>query len=148
MEPMYWLILFVILLVVELLTMGLTTIWFAGGAIAAMAVNLLGVNIWVQIAVFLAVSFVLLLFTRPFAAKYINRGHVKTNADELIGMEAVVEDTINNLKGTGAVVVNGLVWTARTNGEQEEIAKGSIAEICAIEGVKLIVKEKEKKNGR
>lgn len=145
MEPMYWLIFFIVLLVIELLTMGLTTIWFAGGAIVAMAVNLMGGNIWVQIAVFLAVSFVLLLFTRPVAAKYVNRRCVKTNADDLIGREAVVQETVNNLEGTGKVLVRGLEWTARSEDEKKVIDKGSIVVILAIEGVKLIIEEKETK---
>lgn len=145
MEAMHWLLLFILFLIIELLTMGLTTIWFAGGAIAAMAVNLLGGNIWAQIIVFLAVSFVLLLFTRPFAAKYINRGHIKTNADDLVGREAVVQETIDNLAGTGKALVNGLEWTARAKEKDKIIEKGSIVEILAIEGVKIIVKEKETK---
>lgn len=145
MEPMHWLLLFILFLIIELLTVGLTTIWFAGGAVAAMAVNLLGGNIWAQIIVFLAVSFVLLLFTRPFAARYINRGHVKTNVDDLVGKEAVVQETIDNLAGTGKALVNGMEWTARANEKNNIIEKGSIVEILRIEGVKIIVKEKETK---
>lgn len=143
MEPIYWLILFVVLLVIEFLTMGLTTIWFAGGSIVAMVVNMLGGNIWIQLIAFLAVSFLLLVFTRPFAARYINRGRVRTNADELIGADAVVTETINNLRSTGKVQVNGLEWTARSKKAEVIIENGKIVEILSIEGVKLIVKEKE-----
>lgn len=143
MEPVYWLILFAVLLVIEFLTMGLTTIWFAGGAIAAMAANMLGGNIWVQMITFLAVSFLLLVFTRPFAAKYVNRGRVRTNIDELIGMEAVVTETINNIRSSGKVQVNGLEWTARSKKAETVIETDKVVEILSIEGVKLIVKEKE-----
>lgn len=142
MEPVYWLILFIILLIIELLTMGLTTIWFAGGAMAAMAANLLGGNIWVQLIVFLVISFALLMFTRPFAARYINGGRVKTNLDELIGKEAVVIEPIDNLNGTGKVMLKGLEWTARAEKTDMIIEKEHIVDILKIEGVKLIVKEK------
>lgn len=143
MNPVYWLILFVILLVIEVLTMGLTTIWFAGGAIVGMVVSTLGGNIWVQMIAFLAVSFLLLIFTRPFAARYINRGRVRTNVDELIGAEAIVTEQISNLGGTGKVQVNGLEWTARCKQAETVIKNGKTVEILSIEGVKLIVKERE-----
>lgn len=143
MEPIYWLILFAVLLILEFLTMGLTTIWFAGGAIAAMVAALAGTNHWIQWIVFLAVSFLMLLVTRPFAAKYINGHHVRTNAEELIGENAVVTETIDNLKNTGKAQVNGLEWTARAERGGCLIENGKIVKILAIEGVKLIVKEKE-----
>lgn len=144
MEPVYWLILFLLLLVIEVLTMGLTTIWFAGGAVVAMVINMLGGNIWIQMIAFLAVSFLLLIFTRPFAARYVNRGRVNTNVDELIGAEAVVTETIDNLKSTGTVRINGLEWTARSKDVSVLIENGTTVEILSVEGVKLIVKEKEK----
>lgn len=144
MEPVYWLILFLLLIVIEVLTMGLTTIWFAGGAVVAMVINMLGGNIWIQMIAFLAVSFLLLIFTRPFAARYVNRGRVNTNVDELIGAEAVVTETIDNLKSTGTVRINGLEWTARSKDVSVLIENGTTVEILSVEGVKLIVKEKEK----
>lgn len=143
MEPVYWLILFVLLLVIEFVTMGLTTIWFAGGAVAAMVVNMLGGNIWLQCAVFLAVSFLLLLFTRPFAARYVNRGHVATNVDELIGQTAFVTEKIDNLQNTGKVQVRGQEWTARMADGCGAADIDQTVKITAIEGVKLIVKAKE-----
>lgn len=144
MGPVYWLGLFILLLVIELFTMGLTTIWFAGGAIAAMAANMLGANIWLQCGIFLAVSFLLLLFTRPFAVRYVNRRHVRTNVDELIGKEAYVTERIDNLHSTGKAQLNGLEWTARTASDAGQIEAGKTVTVSAIEGVKLIVKEKEK----
>lgn len=144
MTPLYWLIIFVILLVMELQTMGLTTIWFAGGALVAMVLCLLGLGFWPQMIAFVAVSALLLIFTRPFAVKYINRDHVSTNVDELIGKEAIVLEDIENLQSRGRVQVNGMEWTARSAEPDRCIAKGETVEICRIEGVKLIVKEKEK----
>lgn len=144
-EPIHWLIAFVVLLAIEIATMGLTTIWFAGGAIAGFAVNLLGGNIWIQIIAFLAVSFLMLVFTRPFAMKYINKGRTKTNVDELIGKCAVVTEPIDNLNSTGKVKLKGMDWTARTKEGLTVIPKGNQVEILSVEGVKLIVQEKEKK---
>lgn len=141
-EPYYWLIAFAILLVIEIATMGLTTIWFAGGTIAAFVANLLGGNVWIQIIAFLAVSFLLLIFTRPVAVRYINKGRTKTNVDELIGESAVVMETIDNLEGTGQAKLKGMDWTARADQGQGTIEKGATVEVVAIEGVKLIVKRK------
>ena len=52
-EAIVWLALFVILLIVELLTVGLTSIWFAGGALAALVLELLGVDLIWQIGAFI-----------------------------------------------------------------------------------------------
>lgn len=144
MQPVYWMIFFVVLLVIELFTMGLTTIWFAGGAIAGLIANICGFGFWTQMIVFVAVSFLLLVFTRPFAVKYINRKHVSTNAEDLIGRDAVVMEEIDNLQGCGKVQVRGMEWTARSETESQVIEKGKTVEISRIEGVKLIVKEKER----
>ena len=143
MLPVYWMILFILLLVIELLTMGLTTVWFAGGALAGLIANVCGLDFWPQMMAFVAVSFLLLFFTRPFAVKYVNKGHVSTNVDELIGMEGVVLEEIDNIRATGKAMVRGMEWTARAQNQEERIAKDKIVEVCAIEGVKLIVKEKE-----
>ena len=139
----YWLLLFIALIVIEIITLGLTTIWFAGGALAGLIANVCGLSFWPQMMAFVAVSFLLLFFTRPFAVKYVNKGHVSTNVDELIGMEGVVLEEIDNLKSTGKVQVRGMEWTARSQDQDKRIEKDKIVEICAIEGVKLIVKEKE-----
>lgn len=141
--PVHWMILFVALLGIELLTMGLTTVWFAGGAIAGLIANMCGAGFWTQMIAFVAVSFLLLFVTRPFAVKYVNKEHVSTNVDELIGMEALVLEDIDNLKSAGKVQVRGMEWTARSKEQKTTIAKDQIVEICAVEGVKLIVKEKE-----
>ena len=85
MEPIYWLMLFVVLLGIEILTMGLTTIWFAGGALAAFLISLIGCPVWLQAVVFIAVSLILLLVTRPFEIRYLNQKTEKTNVDSLIG---------------------------------------------------------------
>ncbi|MCR5784179.1 MAG: NfeD family protein [Eubacterium sp.] len=140
---MTWLILFVIFLIIELVTMGLTTIWFAGGALVAFIAGEIGADLIVQIVAFFAVSIVLLIFTRPLAAKYFNKGRVKTNAESLIGQTALVTEEIDNLKATGKAVVQGMEWTARAENDEEIIGYGTKIKINAIQGVKLIVVKKE-----
>ncbi|NBH98861.1 NfeD family protein [Hominisplanchenecus murintestinalis] len=140
-ELIFWLVLLVVLLVIELATLGLTTIWFAGGAAAAFVASILGAGLVVQIVVFLAVSILLLVFTRPFAAKYINKNRVRTNVDSLLGQKAVVTQDIDNLAGTGEARVDGKVWMARTENDGEQIVCGTTVTILGVSGVKLIVEK-------
>ena len=146
MSAIYWLIGMLILLVIEIVTLGLTTIWFAGGCLAAFVAALAGGGLAVQLIVFFVVSLVLLFVTRPIAVKYFNRGRTRTNADSLIGQRAVVTKAIDNLKAEGEAEVNGQVWTARSLNEDVVIPEGAIVDICRISGVKLIVKEKMEDN--
>ena len=139
MTSIYWLVAFVILVGIEVATMALTTIWFAGGAFVAFLLSLFGVGIEIQLAVFVVVSFLLLFLTRPFAAKYVNSNTVKTNADSLIGKEARITGEVNNDLGTGTAVVNGQEWTARSADASKIYEEGTKVWIKAIQGVKLIV---------
>ena len=109
-----WLAVFVLLIVIELATMGLTTIWFAGGAVAGFIASMLGANVVIQAVAFFVVSIVLLIFTRPFAVRYINSNKTKTNIDGLIGQEALVLEEINNIRETGCARLEGKEWTARS----------------------------------
>ena len=140
MTSTYWLIAFVILVVIEAATLALTTVWFAGGAIAAFLLSLAGAGTNAQLSVFAVVSFVLLFFTRPWAMRHVNSHATKTNADSLIGRQARVTEEINNLSGTGSAVINGLEWTARSEKDDSVYPVDAVVEICAIRGVKLIVK--------
>ncbi|MCJ7846555.1 NfeD family protein [Blautia sp. NSJ-175] len=137
-----WLILLGVLLVVEIITLGLTTIWFAGGALAAFLAALAGGPLWLQIILFFAISILLLIFTRPIAIKYMNKNVSKTNVDSLPGEKAVVIKTIDNLRGTGQAVVNGLEWSAKSK-DETIIDEGKVVRIVAVEGVKLIVEEEK-----
>lgn len=142
MIPVYWLIAFVILTLIEIATMALTTVWFAGGAFAAFLVSLVGAGIEVQLAAFLIISFLLLFLTRPFAIKYINSNTVKTNAEGLIGCKARVTEEINNELERGTAVIGGQEWTARSKNPDEIILVGTMVVVQDIQGVKLIVKKK------
>lgn len=140
METIIWLVIFIVMLGIEIATLGLTTIWFAGGALVATLVAAIGLPLYVQIPVFLVVSVVLLLFTRPIAQKYFNKERIKTNAESLVGQTAVVTESINNLKGMGKAVINGQEWTARSADDSAELQKETQATIVAIEGVKLVLR--------
>ena len=138
----FWLILMILLIAVEIATLGLTTIWFAGGALLALIAALFGFNTIVQVVLFCIVSGVLLFVTRPIAVKYFNKTRERTNADRLIGRTAVVTQDIDNTHGTGEVVVAGMIWTARASVENHRISKGDTVEILSISGAKLIVRKK------
>lgn len=142
MEMIFWLVLFVVLLVVEIATMGLTTVWFAGGALIAFFAAYIHLGIGLQIVLFLAVSILLLVLTRPIAVKYFNQEREKTNVDSLIGQNAVVLEEINTIKATGRVEVNGMEWSAKTE-HTEIIEVNTVVSIKGIQGVKLIVEKAE-----
>lgn len=137
-----WLLMAAIFIVVELATLGLTTIWFAGGAFVAAVASALGANLVIQIILFLAVSIVLLVMTRPIAVKHLDSKIEKTNSEALIGKTAVVTQEINNVNATGQVVINGMEWTARAKNDDDIIPVKTNVKILEISGVKLIV-EKE-----
>ena len=136
-----WLAAIVLFVVIEINTMALTTIWFAGGSVAAFLAALFGASVKIQLVLFLIISGVLLFFTRPFATKYINKGTVKTNAASLVGKKARVTADINNQLSQGAAVVGGQEWTARAEKEAEIIPVGEMVLIKEIRGVKLIVEK-------
>ena len=139
MDMIGWLVAFVILIGIEAATMALTTIWFAGGAVFAFFAAVLGFSIQTQLVVFLIVSFILLLFTRPFAMRFVNRETVKTNVDGLIGRRAKVITKIDNNEPSGATVVGGQEWTARSMDDAVTIPVGTHVVIKEVRGVKLIV---------
>lgn len=127
-----WLALIVVFAVIEGATTALTTVWFIGGALAALAAALLHAELWLQITLFFAVSVVLLAALRPLVKKYLRPRTVRTNAAGNIGREAIVTEAIDNLHETG------VEWTARS-ADGSPVAVGTVVRIDAIEGVKLIV---------
>lgn len=139
-----WLVLMAGFLIIEIVTLGLTTIWFAVGALVAFLAALAGLHLGIQIGAFVVVSVVLLFFTRPIAVKYLNSRTTKTNAEALVGRSARVTIGINNLKSEGQVVINGLEWTARSSSDTVTFKPDDYVKIVGIEGVKLIVEEQKK----
>ena len=139
-----WFILFVIFVVAEIVTAGaLVSIWFCFGALAAMFAAMAGMSFTIQMVIFIAVSVVLLIFTKPFAKKLLNGRIEATNAPALIGKYGIVTEEINNIEAAGAVKIDGKIWTARSSDEREIIKDGAEVKILDIQGVKLIVKTGE-----
>ncbi len=133
-----WLGLLIVFVVAEGISVGLTSIWFAAGALLALISALLHAPLWVQLTLFIGVSLVCLAAVRPLARRYLNSRVVPTNADRVIGSEARVTEDIDNIRGKGAVIVGGVTWTARSEGD-EPIPAGSLVRIERIEGVKVFV---------
>jgi membrane protein implicated in regulation of membrane protease activity len=134
----FWLIMFVVFLIIEGVTAGLASIWFAVGALAALISTLFGAPIGLQILWFLLVSAIVLYFIRPLAKKYVNPIRKPTNADRVLEIPSLVIEDINNLEERGTVLVDGKHWTARS-ATGDVIKKDALVRAIAIEGVKLIV---------
>ena len=138
-----WAAAIVIFGVLEAVTVQLVSIWFVIGAVAALIASLCGANFLTQVLIFVGVTIVALLLTRPLIKKRLKPKIESTNADRCIGEDALVTERIDNRAGTGLVKVGGSVWTART-------ADGAVAEpgesvkVEKIEGVKLIVSKSVK----
>lgn len=134
-----WLALLILFVVAECLTVGLVSIWFAGGSLVAMVLAMTGVGpVW-QMAAFLVVSGILVFATRPLAKKYLLNKKVKTNYQSVIGEVVKVIETIDNYNQTGVVFADGKEWTARSAENTVVIEKDSLVKVIAVEGVKLIV---------
>lgn len=133
-----WALILVLALITEGLTMGLTSVWFAVGALVALLSTIVTDNIVVQIIVFLAVSLLSLLVIRPLARRSSEQQRTATNADRVIGAEGIVGVEIDNLRAQGQVSVSGAVWSARS-ADESIIPVGTKVRILRIEGVKLIV---------
>ena len=129
---------FVVCIGLEAASMALTSIWFAGGALIACVLSIAGVNLYIQMAVFVVVSFLLLYSTRPLALRYINQKTVRTNVDALVGKKARVTAEIDNDEARGTAMVSGQEWTARS-ADGSRIPKDTMVQIQAVSGVKLIV---------
>ena len=141
MGPLIWLGIVALFLVIEAATVGLTTIWFAGGALIAAIAAWIGAGEAVQWILFIAVSLVLLIFTRPVAVRYMNKNVEKTNVERLMGQKAVVIQEIDNLNQTGLIRVGDVEWMARTKSDDVQIPEKAVVVIKEVQGVKLIVEE-------
>ena len=140
-----WLAFVILFVVAECMTVGLVSIWFAGGALVTFFVAMATETLWIQLLVFFAVSFVLLFVTRPIASKFYNSRRTKTNVDSLVGEYCKVTEAIDNFNGTGTVVLNGMDWTARSV-DDTIIEVDSKVKVCGIDGVKVLVGKVEHNN--
>lgn len=136
---LFWLVLVVALLLIEMATVTLTSIWFAAGGLIALFVAMAGGNFTFQMIAFLIAAFGMFFATKPWADKMVNAKKTRTNADRAIGEEVRVLERIDNLNQTGMVIVHGQEWTARTADDKVSIEQGELVRIVRISGVKLIV---------
>lgn len=139
MAVMIWLGIMVMLLVIEAVSVGLFTIWFAAGALAALIASALGVGVLGQITLFFIVSLALLCFTRLAAVKYINPHRIRTNYEDVVDKTVKITECVDNRKGIGTAVLNGQEWTARMQEDDLILPAGEMAKVVTIEGVKLIL---------
>ncbi len=135
----FWTIACVVFLIIEGLTMGLTTIWFSAGALVAIIVAFCGAGIEIQFAAFLMVSILLLIFTRKIFVNKLRTGSVKTNLDALIGTKALITSEIKAFE-VGKIMLNGQEWSAICENRGDSIPVGEEVEVIRIEGVKAIVR--------
>ena len=137
-QKIVWLVLLLLFAGIEAASVGLTSVWFAAGALFALIAALLGVPLWVQITLFLAVSVLCLMAVRPLARRHLNNRVEPTNADRVIGEQAQVTEDIDNIHGRGAVVIRGVAWTARSE-DGLPVPAGTLVRVLRIEGVKVFV---------
>ncbi len=135
-----WLITAVVFALFEAATVSLVCIWFAGGALVAWICALLGLNIYVQIALFIIVSAILLIATRPVVKKLLKKRGTETNLDRLIGKRVIISEKVDNIAGTGRCSIGGVSWSVRSV-DDNVIDVGKEVTIERIEGVHLLVKE-------
>ena len=135
-----WLVIAVIMLVIEIATTGLATLWFAIGAVVAMIMDLCGASVASQIIAMAAISavcfVVCMIWVKPKLESLRKKNVQKTNADRLIGREGVVIVPFNSTEGKGQVKVDGQIWSAKSG---EDYTEGTKVTVKAIEGVKLVV---------
>lgn len=134
-----WIGLIIVFAVVELATVGLTSIWFAGGALGALLGYAIGLSeIW-QFIIFVVVSLILLIFTRPLALKYFKPHLVKTNYDQVVDDNVCLTEAVDNVRDTGTAVYKGQEWRARAYDENQTFEAGTIVTVKEIRGVTLYV---------
>ena len=134
-----WLVILAVMIVLEIFSLELTTIWFGIGAIGAAIVSWMGYGIWVQLIVFAVLSVIAMAVFRPLAVKYLNKDKEKTNIDGVVGEVVVVTKEINNEMAAGEVQLNGMSWTARSQ-DGRVIPEAERVTVVSVQGVKLIVK--------
>ena len=138
MESIIWLVLMVVFLIAEALTVSMISLWFAAGAVVALLLSLLHLQVWVQVVVFFVVSGALLACLRPMVRRHVAPKIVPTNVDAIVGTRGIVTAEIDNVCAAGQVKVNGMEWSARST-TGEIIPEGTLIRVERIEGVKAFV---------
>lgn len=138
-----WLVLLILFVIVELVTIQLVAVWFCFGSLGALIAALLNLTFNWQLVIFLIISLLLIIFTRPIVKKFLMPKIIRTNYDSIIGMECIVLEDIVNIQQTGSVKVSGKIWTARSK-NNDVFKSGDLVRAVGISGVKLIIDKIEK----
>ncbi len=138
MEPIVWLVLMLVFLVLEGMTVAMVSTWFAAGALAALIASVCGAELWLQLLLFTLVSCILLALLRPLVKKYVNPRITRTNVDSVVGTTGYLLETVDNVLPSGKVKLGGMEWTARSQ-SGEPIPQGTLVKVERIEGVKVFV---------
>ena len=144
MEAIIWLVLMVVFLIAEAVTVATISLWFAAGALVALLVSLLGLQVWLQVVLFLLVSGVLLACLRPMVKRHFTPKLTRNNVDAIVGTRGMVTAEIDNVCAAGQVKLNGMEWTARSTTGQI-IPAGTLIRVDRVEGVKVFVSPAEKR---
>ncbi len=142
-EVAIWVIIGILFMVAEIFTPSFFMFWFGIGGIAAAFVAYFYPNLVIETIVFLTISLILVIFTRPFAKRITGEEPRKINVDEIIGKEAIVVEKIDNIAGKGIIKVNGDLWRATSESDDVIIEKEEKVIILRVEGAHLVVKRKE-----
>ena len=145
-EAIFWLVVMVLFLILEMVTVSLVSIWFVGGSLAAFVVSFFVDRLWIQVLVFLGVSLILLFLIRPLANRFAvkQKDQIRSGAQALVGKRAIVTEAIDNLRAKGEVQVNGQFWSAKSLDDDTTIRKDSVVIIKEVDGVRLVVEELKK----
>ena len=133
-----WIALMVLFGVLEAATVNMVSIWFVGGSLVAMIADLAGAGLWTQLILFVLTAGILLACLRPFVCRFVTPHKTATNADMVIGREAYLTEAVDNLRGTGALKLDGKVWSVRSANDTV-LEKDTLVTVVKMEGVKLYV---------
>lgn len=139
-EMIFWAILTVALIIAEITTVQLVSIWFAAGGIVAFVLSFFNVSFPVQLIVFVIVAVALLIATRPLAKK-LNAKRIKTNVEAVVGKECIVKEKIDNINGKGRVLLEGIDWAAKNAVNDDTIEPEAICVIEEVRGVTLFIRQ-------
>ncbi len=143
--PWFWLIVLIVCCIIEAITMGLTTIWAAIAALPMIFIARTGLGFQWQLLIFVVVTLALVFGTRPLVLKKLRPGRTKTNINTMIGEEVLVTKEISKFQKGEAKARNGVIWTVQAMQEDQQISKGTVCSVEAVEGNTLIIKPIEKK---
>ena len=145
-QAIFWLVVMILFLILEMVTISLVSIWFVGGSLAAFLVSYFVKNPWIEAAVFLGVSLILLFLIRPIASRLSvkKKDQIRSGAQALVGKRAIVTEAIDNLRAKGAVQVNGQFWSAKSVDDDLKIPRETVVVISEVDGVRLVVEQLKK----